>query len=381
MIIAVLVPLAMALDGHGAAYLAWRVPLPGEPLNAANHAERSGPVIVGDDILVGAAGGTALFALSRSDGSLRRQYPAHASVESSPVVEGSRLWFGDSAGTTWCYEVLTATPCWKEPHRGGAPVLSAPLIVNDVVIVTDVDDLVVGLGAADGALRWRFQPTAPQIREAELTLYARPSAVLIGDQVVVGFSDGSVVGLDPTFGDEVWTRRVGEGRYPDVVAEAVTVGSDIIVSGFYEPLVAIDRGGHTVRWRVDAGASARVAVVGSGLAAGVLHPGVDGVLRRVAALTGAVTWTWDSGTGGSLSAPLLTPSGAYVASSSGGLFLIDVDTGAELWRYVGDEIWTGVTAALAAEGDQLLVVTNAGYLYSFGLPQRPHKGETQVTAP
>lgn len=349
-----------------APYLAWDVAIPGEPLNAASHAERAGVLVAGDDLLVGSAGGSALYALSRRNGTLRRTYPTHASVESRPTLVGDRLYVSDTTGSTWCYVQATAAPCWTEPHRGSAPVLSSPLLVDDIVVVADVDDLIVGLRAADGTLAWRLQPKTDAIREAELTLYARPSPVRDGDLVVVGTSDGSVLGIDPALGEERWSRRVGEGRYPDVVAEALLVGTDLVVSGFWQPAVAIDRASQTVRWRVDAGAAAPVAVVGEGLATAVLHPGTDGVLRRIDLLTGALEWRWECPDGGALTEPVVTPHGVAIASSAGGLFLIDAATGLPSWTWKGDERWTGVSAPVALADDGLFVVTNAGRLYRFG---------------
>jgi outer membrane protein assembly factor BamB len=98
----------------------------------------------------------------------------------------------------------------------------------------------------------------------------------------------------------------------------------------------------------------------------VIHPGTDGVLRRIDLLTGALQWRWECPDGGALGAPVVTPHGVLVASSAGGLFLIDADAGRTLWRWRGDERWTGVSAPIAVTDEEILVVTNAGRLYRFG---------------
>ena len=54
-----------------------------------------------------------------------------------------------------------------------------------------------------------------------------------------------------------------------------------------------------------------------------------------------------------------------MGTTSGGLHLIDTDTGEERWRYVGGVTLAGFSAELEAEGRQLVVVTNSGRILSF----------------
>ena len=187
--------------------------------------------------------------------------------------------------------------------------------------------------------------------------------------VLLGFSDGSLVALDRARGDVLWDRRIGEGRYPDLVAAPVVWRTDVYASGYFEPLVAIDLGTQNVRWRLDHGAANAVAIAGEAEPALVYHPGTDGKLRAVVALTGAVRWTWDSATTGALTTPLLTPAGLLVGSSEGGLWLLDGESGETLWTY-DEKLLDGVTSTPTLDGRQLLFVTNAGRLYSMVVPAR-----------
>ncbi len=101
------------------------------------------------------------------------------------------------------------------------------------------------------------------------------------------------------------------------------------------------------------------------------HPGTDGKLRAVVALTGAEMWSWDSGTGGALTRATLTPAGLLLSSSAGGVYLVDPDTQETVWSYRGPELLTGVTSAPMVAGRQMLFVTNAGYLHSMLSPKAP----------
>ena len=99
------------------------------------------------------------------------------------------------------------------------------------------------------------------------------------------------------------------------------------------------------------------------------HPGTDGQLRAVAALTGAELWAWDSGTTGALTTPLVTDAGLVVASSEGGIHLVDPETGTEDWRWRGPQLLQGISSIPAIEGRQLVFLSNAGFLYSMLSPQ------------
>lgn len=346
----------------------WEVQLPGEVLNSATHTEHTRPVMFGEHIYVGSAAGHGLYVLSRRNGSVVRVLRAGAAVEVEPVIEDGRVYFSDSGGVTWCYSVY-GTLLWS--HDSASPVLVRPTVANGTVYITNVDDLAVALDAQTGALKWRYQQKPDLTRTSDLRLYGAPPAVLVDDLVLLGFSDGTLVALDADGGDVKWTRRVGEGPYPDLIGEPVVFDRDIFASGYFEPLVAIDRASQNVRWSVPVGAAQGVLVDNTGAEALVLHPGTDGVLRAVVALTGAERWQWTAGNSGALSTPVPTDAGLLIASSEGGVYLIERNTGYELWRYRGERHLAGVTAAPAVEGRQMLFITNAGWVHSMLSPQGP----------
>ncbi len=347
--------------------------LPGPPINAVSHAEWSNPVLVGPHILVGSASAKALFALSRQDGSVQQVFAAGASVEAGATVHEGLVYFGDTGGNTFCYSLEDGAQVWK--HDGNAPILVAPTVSPDGrrVLVTNVNDLAVALRASTGELEWQYRAKRDLTREAELSLYAAPRARIEGDEVILGFSNGTVVGVELETGEELWTRSVGEGRYPDIVADPVIRGRDLYTSGYFRPLVAIDLPSRNIRWRVDAGSAHPVALVEQEGSTTVLHPGTDGKLRAVNALTGAVLWSWDSGTSGALTTPVVTDAGLVVASSEGGVYLVDAASGEERWRW--HERWRlqGVSSVPAVDGRQMVFLSNAGMVYSMLAPKRTVK--------
>lgn len=356
----------------------WSVRLPGPPLNSASHTERSRPVFHENEIFVGSASGDALYRISRTDGALLGSYPATASVESEAAISDDKVYFTDTAGKTFCY-ALTGEHVWT--HKTNAPILTRPTIDDGRVFVTNVDDLVVAIDSVSGAQLWRYQAKRDLTRVTELALYAAPSAVVVDNLVLVGFSTGELVALEADSGNVVWRVPVGEGRYPDLVAAPVLAGNDILVGGYFKPLLAVDRGTQSVRWRAEVGAAFPVAVH-DGL---VLHPGTDGVLRAYDRLTGAQEWSWDSKTNTALTEPVITEAGVLFGAVAGSVHLLNPKTGKQRWTWREPILLEGVNATPTVEGRQVLVVTNAGMLYSFVAPEKstrdrpsnrgPFKGE------
>ncbi len=341
----------------------WRVRLPGPPMNSASHTERGRPVLSGTEILVGSAAGKGLYRMARSDGALKGVYKANASVESEPLVHEGHVYFADTSGTTFCYRLGATEPEWS--NRGNAPVLTRPTIHDGVLYLTNVDDLVVALDVETGDQVWRYKAKRDLTRVAELALYAAPSPIIDGGEVIVGFSNGALVGLDLQEGTPNWTVDVGEGRYPDLVATPLRSGNDVFVSGYFKPLLAIDRETHNVRWRAEAGSAFAATVVDGTL----YHPGSDGKLRAFSTLTGAEKWSWSSGTTTALTEPIPTAAGLVVAASNGRIHLVDPVDGRLRWSWDEPELLEGITATPAVSGRQLLFVSNAGFLYSMVAPE------------
>ena len=359
----------------------WRVPLPGPVVPSAVHTELGGATLHGPYVYVGSAGADALFVLDRRTGRVVRELPAGAPVETTPVIDQGELVYADGSGTTWVWPLdpeERATPRWT--HSGSAPVLATPLVTDDRIYVATVTNVVYALDRRTGELVWRHAQKLDPGRSAELELYGAPTPALVGELLVTGFSDGTLVGLTASAGELVWQRRVGEGQYPDIMGAARPHGTDVIVAGYTEPLVAMDLVSRNVRWRVDVG-GAQPAVVGGGTGdtpvdfpaedpsgAFVFHGGADGRLRCLGASSGAEVWSWDSGTETALTAPVPTPAGLLVGASGGSVYLVSPETGEERWRWEPGYHPSGITVPPSVDGRQAVVVTNAGYIASFVVP-------------
>jgi outer membrane protein assembly factor BamB len=340
----------------------WARPLPGPAFPAARHTELGAPLIHGGAVYLGAAGSDSLYALSRRDGTLLNAFAAAGPVQSAPVTDGESIYFTDSAGYTWCYPLAGGEAHWR--HYGGAPILAPVRMDGGRIYVSNVGGVSYALDSKSGELMWRHEQEVDIGRKSQLELYGTPTPVVSDNLVLIGSHDGSVVALDREKGLRLWQRKVGEGRYPDLIGAPVVHEGDVIVAGFSEPLVSLNMESRNVRWRLDTG-GAQAPLVDGRL---VYHGGSDSKLRKLDAITGSVSWTWECGEGGTLGQPVKIKAGLLIASSEGSLYLIDDADGTELWRYNPAHHLDGITAGIAVEGRQAIIVTNAGNVVSLLVP-------------
>ena len=345
--------------------LVWRAQLPGGHPNSANHAERSRPVLTDEGLLLGSNSGQGLYLLSVVDGRVLNQFPALGSVQSSAVVGDDWIAFSDVAGKTYAYSVGGA-PLWE--HDSGSPILSTPSVDEDHIYITNVDNLTVAISRADGSLSWQYQRPKDGARVAELALFGAPTPVVSGDAVITGYSDGGLVGLSRATGDKLWDVQLGTGRYPDVVATPTSHNSDIFATGYFGPLQAIDQQTQNVRWTADAGAADAGLVVQSSKGELFMQPGSDGVLRALSVLTGTEVWQWATGKNGALTRPVVMGTAVLIGATDGGLALIDIETGALVWRDRFEFLLEGVSAAPLVSGRDVYFVSNAGFVYRLRIP-------------
>ena len=123
-------------------------------------------------------------------------------------------------------------------------------------------------------------------------------------------------------------------------------------------------------WRVEAGGAFEATLSEQDGVRVIYHAGSDGKVRSVSALTGAERWVWDSeDNAASMTTPLVTPAGLVVGSSTGSVYLLDPKDGKSVWAINEPYLMMGISSVPVIDGRQLLVVSNAGRLYSFLSPR------------
>lgn len=225
-------------DGAPAKNIAWSVELPARGV--------SGPIVVGDRVIVTGASGAIqdrlqVAAYSTADGKLlwdRRFWatgrtfchPTSSVAAPTPASDGKRIFAFFSSNDLVClglngellwYRGLTLEHPTAANDVGMA---SSPLLVGDTVVVqieSKGESFATGLDAATGETRWRVD------RPAEMN-WSSPTAMQSGSQAVVLLQSPTKLSAhDARTGEMVWTFEAKTGG----ISSPTAAGDMIYVPG------------------------------------------------------------------------------------------------------------------------------------------------------
>jgi outer membrane protein assembly factor BamB len=162
---------------------------------------------------------------------------SHASP--TPVVVGERLYVHFGHMGTACLD-LSGKPVWTNRDLSYKPVHGnggSPVYVDDLLIFTadgGSDPRVVALEASTGEVRWRY--ARPPLDGKQFS-FATPLVIdVAGQKQIVAPGAGSVSGLNPADGAEIWRVRYGDGY--SVIPRPVFAQGLLFLSSGYDDAVA-----------------------------------------------------------------------------------------------------------------------------------------------
>ena len=111
-------------------------------------------------------------------------------------------------------------------------------------------DVVFALDASSGKQLWTYNRQVT----TNLAVRATTTPVVVGEQVIVGFSDGFAVSLKRRDGTLGWEQKLGKGtRFHDVDSTAVIDGENMYLASFDGTLASLKVASGAVNWTLDHG--------------------------------------------------------------------------------------------------------------------------------
>lgn len=349
--------------------LAWSAPVPGM-------VGLSSPVVAAGTVFIGCRaersadeGGVAAF--DAATGSPRWFAPVPSGIALAPAVHGSTLIATSLSDSVYALRTGDGARLWTVPQTDARYTLTAPIVSGETAWV-GTEPQVRAVSCGSGAVSWtsaRFgDPWYPMIYSAPAAsdtrlyygVFGWPSADTGGFKVLDRATGALVYGEGGCVRSPIWADGT-----------VYTVGASTVAD---QHLVAREPDG-VVRWT--ATKQLRGGTGSPALAHGVIVvPGTAGAIEAFRASDGANLWTkavsaelFDMEQGwGAVRATPGTPAIAdhvvWIGSLDGNLYAIDLDTGAERFRF---PLGTPIASSPAISGNMLFVAAEDEHLYAFAV--------------
>lgn len=320
----------------------------------AESAIRSSVAVVADTVFVASSHGS-VFAIELGSGIKRWTADVGSEIGfATPLVHAGTVIVGDHGGVIHALDAATGDEVWRTSTDG--PIAGAAAASAGLVFAATETGSAYALEPMTGELRWSRRLSGGVSR----------SMAAAGELVYFPVSGGMLAALRAGDGAIAWEAQVaedGDGGTP-TVAEGLVFAA----TGLDNPdpatrgVVALDAGTGELRWRrTGAGGDVLYAPAVSGGRAYIV--GEDESVAAVDAATGEVDWSVTTGAAND-ALPSIWNSSVYVATTGGSLQALDAETGRLEWSV---EI-VGVPYSPVVTGGLVLVGTNVGVLYAFGIP-------------
>ncbi len=188
----------------------------------------------------------SFFALSMKTGKIIWRRPVGAGSETSPIVSGRTVYYGDGAGNLYARDVINGHLDWAY-HASGA-IKGGPALVGGVLYFGDYAGRAYAVRASNGHQVWATSTDGAHFGFGSGQFYTTP-AVAYG-RVYMGNTDGFVYSFGAANGKLAWATHTGGYVYASAaVADPKGVGPTVYVGSYDEHFYAFNARSGAVRWK------------------------------------------------------------------------------------------------------------------------------------
>ncbi len=312
------------------------------------------PVLQGGVIYTADTSGLVKAVKSNNGQTLWTTQLKHGLV-SGPTIANGYLVVNSNNASVIVLDKANGKQLWQAKVSG--EILSPPAIAHKKIIAKTIDGKVYAFNLTNGQQLWMTEHGAPS-----LILKASSSPVIVGNLVLIGFSDGKMDALDMNTGRVVWQRSIAYASGSSDVERLVDIDADPIIEnnvaylatyqGYIGALSLTD--GQFI-WRKPGSVYKNMRLSGNTLYISDSHD----VLWSINKQNGQVNWKQNKLKARGLTEPTLIRNNLVVGDKTGYLHFIDAQTGEMLARY---KTSSGVNISPNVAGRKLYVFTDNGML-------------------
>ncbi|MBV8801219.1 MAG: PQQ-binding-like beta-propeller repeat protein [Alphaproteobacteria bacterium] len=314
-------------------------------------------------------------------------------VMASPAIADGTVYIGSSDGRFYALDLASGAKKWE--FKTGARVTSSAAVANGTVFFESFDGKFYALDAVSGGLKWKFAVpgerrfTAAHLHGMEPKGEAMPdpfdlflsSPAVWNGVVYFGSGDGNVYALGAANGALKWKYRTG-----DVVHASPAIADGMLFIGSWDSwFYALDAATGALKWRFKTGEDPDIhnqqgIQSSAAVADGTVYFGCrDSNLYALDEKTGAKRWSFNNKGSWVIASPAMRDGIVYAATSDTGQFYaLDGKTGAQLFA-LDFHHWP-LFSSPALAGDFAYIGSHQGKLFAIGLKKRALGWEFQTAA-
>jgi outer membrane protein assembly factor BamB len=202
------------------------------------------------------------LAVSMKTGKVRWSRPLPAGSESSPIVHGNTVYFGDGGGTLYALNARTGHERWT--YKASGAIKGGPALWHGNLYFGDYAGRAYAVRAATGHQVWAVSTEGAHFGLGAGQFYATP-AIAYG-RVYLGNTDGRMYAFGARTGALAWATATGGYVYSSAAAaDPKGLGPTIYAGSYDGDFYAFNARSGAVRWRHPAGGkiSGSATVVGN----------------------------------------------------------------------------------------------------------------------
>lgn len=277
---------------------------------------RFAPILT-DKLIIAANAIDGIVAYDRELAQVRWRLDIKDGVEAGALIADGILYFGAGDGQLYAVQPESGRVLWTYPLK--AEGLARPLVRGGTLYVLGGNNVAHALNAKTGKLLWLYNR-----REASnLSVLGGSQPALYEDQVLIGFSDGTLAALNKNSGALTWEVTLNHNkRFKDVDATPVIDGNTVYISSYDGALYALNASDGRILWSVDEGGDEEVLLVGNTL----YYSSTLGKTIAVDKSSGKVIWKHENPSG-LATGPVMYKGTLIVGEMDGSLRFLDARTG------------------------------------------------------
>lgn len=203
---------------------------------------------IGEDAVYTASSNGYVDARDLKTGKLLWRSSTHLRIVSGPTVSGDMVLVGTARAQVRALKRADGSTLWT--GQASSEVMAPPVTDGRIVVVRSVDGRVYGLDAASGDRIWAFDRTQPA-----LTMRGMSAPLILNDHVLMGLDTGKVVSLNTSDGKLAWEVTVSSpqgrselDRLVDIDGDLLNLNGGVIAASYGGDIEMLDPSTGDTRW-------------------------------------------------------------------------------------------------------------------------------------